>query len=139
MGCHIMIGKVQSLKFKKLSFAFTLIELLVVMAVIAVLLTIALPKYFGSVEKSKEAALQQDLSIMREAIDKYYGDTGKYPTNLEDLAARHYLKKIPIDPITESAETWVVIPPLDSTKGRVYDVKSGSDLKASNGKPYLEW
>lgn len=139
MESHIMIGKVKSLKFKKLSLAFTLIELLVVMSVIAVLLTIALPKYFGSVEKSKEAALLQDLSVMRDAIDKYYGDTGKYPANLEDLAAKHYLKKIPIDPITESATTWVSIAPADLKKGNIYDVKSGSTLKASNGQLYSEW
>jgi general secretion pathway protein G len=139
MGCHIVIGKVKNLKFKKLSLAFTLIELLVVMAVIAVLLTIALPKYFSSVEKSREAALQQDLSIMRDAIDKHYGDTGKYPTSLEDLATRHYLKKIPVDPITESAATWVAISPKDITKGNIYDVKSGSTLKASNGQLYSEW
>ncbi|WP_292842963.1 type II secretion system protein [Methylotenera sp.] len=123
----------------KLGFGFTLIELLVVMAVIAVLLTLALPKYFGSIEKSKEAALQQDLSVMRDSIDKYYGDTGKYPKSLEDLAIKHYLKVIPVDPITESAETWVTFPPAEVSKGNVYDVKSGSNLKSSTGKPYSEW
>lgn len=136
MEWHIVNGNFR--KFK-LNLAFTLIELLVVMAVIAVLLTIALPKYFGSIEKSKEAALRQDLSIMRDAIDKYLGDTGKYPIHLEDLATKHYLKKIPVDPITESAETWVTIPAQDITKGNIYDVKSGSTLNASNGKPYSEW
>ena len=76
---------------------------------------------------------------MRDAIDKYYGDTGKYPANLEDLAAKHYLKKIPIDPITESATTWVAIAPADLKKGNIYDVKSGSTLKASNGQLYSDW
>lgn len=135
-----MNGKFRDLKFvNKFSFAFTLIELLVVMAVIAVLLTIALPKYFGSVEKSKEAALRQDLSIMRDSIDKYFGDTGKYPMILEDLATKHYLKKIPIDPMTESAETWQVISSADISKGNVYDVKSGSNLNSSSGQPYSDW
>jgi len=125
--------------YAKYSFAFTLIELLVVMAVIAILLTIALPKYFHSIDKSKEAALIQDLSIMRDSIDKFYGDTGKYPNSLEDLAIGHYLKKIPVDPITESADTWVTVPPAESTKGNVYDVRSGSVLKAINGEQYSNW
>ena len=118
---------------------FTLIELLVVMAVIAILLTIAMPKYFSSIDKSKEAALREDLNIMRDAIDKYYGDSGKYPMNLQDLADKSYLKKIPIDPITESAETWVAVPPQDFAKGNVFDVKSGSNLKSLNGQLYSEW
>ena len=139
MECRIVTGNFIHSKFVKLDKGFTLIELLVVMAVIAVLLTIAVPRYFGSIDKSKEAALQQDLNIMREAIDKYYGDTGKYPANLEDLAIRHYLKKVPIDPVTESDTTWVVISPADTTKGIVYDIKSGSSLKASDGKSYSEW
>lgn len=134
-----MNGKQLILKSKHLNLAFTLIELLVVMAVIAVLLTIAVPKYFGSIERSKEAALKEDLSIMRDAIDKYFGDTGKYPKNLEDLATNHYLKVIPVDPITESASTWVVIGAVDPSKGNVYDVKSGSNLNARNGQPYSEW
>jgi general secretion pathway protein G len=139
MECRIVNGKKISAKFLKVEFAFTLIELLVVMAVIAVLLTIATPKYFGSIDKSKEAALQHDLSVMRDAIDKFYGDTGKYPTQLEDLATKHYLKKIPIDPITESDSTWTVTPPSDTNKGYVYDVNSGSNLTASDGKLYSEW
>lgn len=136
-----MSGEFKNLRLHnhKFSFAFTLIELLVVMAVIAVLLTIALPKYFGSIEKSKEAALRQDLSIVRDSIDKYFGDTGKYPMSLEDLATKHYLKKIPIDPMTESAETWQVISSPDITKGNVYDIKSGSNLNSSSGQPYSEW
>ena len=137
MGYPIVSGNARSsFKFGN---GFTLIELLVVMAVIAVLLTLALPKYFSSIEKSKEAALQQDLSVMRESIDKYYGDTGKYPMSLEDLAIKHYLKVIPMDPITESAGTWVTFPPADTSKGKVYDVKSGSNLKSSTGTVYSEW
>lgn len=118
---------------------FTLIELLVVMAIIAVLLTLAVPRYFHSVDKSKEAVLQQSLATMRDAIDKYYGDTGKYPDTIEDLITQKYLRKLPIDPITESATTWVTIPPEDAEKGNVYDVKSGAEGKSRDGTPYSEW
>lgn len=122
-----------------ISRGFTLIEMLVVMAIIATLLTIALPRYFGSVDKSKEAALRQDLSVMREALDKYYGDTGKYPDALDDLVSKRYLRAIPVDPLTESSTTWVVIPPEDSSKGGVYDLKSGASGTDVNGTPFSQW
>ena len=118
---------------------FTLIELLVVMAIIAVLLTLAVPRYFGSLDRSKEAVLREDLYQLRDAIGKYYGDKGKYPESLETLAAEKYLRKIPVDPITESATTWVVVAPEDPQKGGVYDVKSGAQGKSSDGSVYTEW
>ena len=118
---------------------FTLIELLVVMAIIAVLLTLAVPRYFGSLDKSKEAVLREDLFQLRDAIGKYYGDKGKYPESLEALATEKYLRKVPVDPITESATTWVVVAPEDPQKGGVYDVKSGAQGKSSDGSVYSEW
>jgi general secretion pathway protein G len=118
---------------------FTLIELLVVMAIIAVLLTLAVPRYFGSMDKSKEAVLKEDLFQLRDAIGKYYGDKGKYPESLETLATEKYLRKVPIDPITESATTWVVVAPEDPQKGAVYDVKSGATGKATDGSTYSDW
>jgi general secretion pathway protein G len=118
---------------------FTLIELLVVMSILAMLLTLAVPRYFRSVEKSKEAVLRQDLSTMRDAIDKYYGDMGKYPDSLEDLAIKKYLRSIPLDPITESNLSWVVVPPENVEKGSVYDVKSGAQSKALDGSEYQNW
>jgi len=118
---------------------FTLIELLVVMAIIAVLLTLAVPRYFGSMDKSKEAVLKEDLFQLRDAIGKYYGDKGKYPESLEALATEKYLRKVPVDPITESATTWVVVAPEDPQKGAVYDVKSGAQGKATDGSVYAEW
>ena len=119
--------------------AFTLIELLVVLAIIATLLTIALPRYFGSVEKSKEAVLRENLYVTRDAIGKYYADKGKYPESLEALAGDKYLRNLPVDPITESNSTWVIVPPEDLKKGAVYDIKSGAPGTASDGKPYSEW
>jgi general secretion pathway protein G len=118
---------------------FTLIELLVVMAIIATLLTLTLPRYFNSVSKSKETALHQDISILREALDKYYGDTGKYPETLDDLVTKHYLRGIPPDPITGTTQTWTIIPPDDSTKGGIYSVKSGAPGNAEDGTAYAEW
>jgi general secretion pathway protein G len=119
--------------------AFTLIELLVVMAIIATLLTLAAPRYFGSVDKSKEAVLRQDLATLRESLDKYYGDTGRYPDALEELVTKKYLRNIPVDPITESNATWVVVPSGDPAKGMVYDVKSGAQGQATDGSPYGNW
>ena len=119
--------------------AFTLIELLVVMAIIAVLLTIALPRYFHSLDKAREAVLKADLGQMRVAIDQYHADRGKYPDRLEDLVDKKYLRSIPPDPITESTSTWVVIPPSDSDLGQVYDIKSGAQGAALDGSQYGDW
>lgn len=118
---------------------FTLIELLVVLAVIAVLLTLALPRYFGSIDKSKEAVLKENLYQLRDAIGKYYADKGKYPETLEALASDKYLRKVPIDPVTESAATWIVVAPTDPQKSGVYDVKSGAPGKALDGTEFSTW
>ena len=118
---------------------FTLIELLVVMAIIALLLSLAIPRYFGSLERSKEAVLREDLFQLRDAIGKYYGDKGKYPESLDALASEKYLRKVPVDPITESTPTWVIVSPEDPQKGGVYDVRSGAQGKASDGSVYAEW
>ncbi len=118
---------------------FTLIELLVVLAIIALLVSIAAPRYFNSVEKSKETVLKQDLSTMREALDKFYGDTGSYPAVLDELISKKYLRNLPVDPITESATTWVTVPPDDSDKGGVFDVHSGAPGNGRDGTPYASW
>lgn len=118
---------------------FTLIELLVVLAVLATLLSIAVPRYFNSIDKSREAALRQDLAVMRDAIDKYHGDRGVYPETLEDLVTNRYLRGIPVDPITETSESWQIVPPPEGEKGAVYDVKSGAQGAARDGSNYAEW
>lgn len=118
---------------------FTLIELLVVMTIIALLLTIAVPRYFGSVDRAKESVLRENLATLRESLDKYYADTGKYPATLDALVEQRYLRSIPIDPVTDSARTWVTIPPSDPQKGGVYDVKSGARDKARDGTAYGDW
>jgi general secretion pathway protein G len=118
---------------------FTLIELIVVMLIIAMLASLAVPRYFGSVQKSKDAVLKEDLTLMREALDKFYGDNDKYPAALEELVSRKYLRSIPRDPVTESATTWITVPPEDPEKGIVYDVHSGAEGNAADGSPYKEW
>jgi general secretion pathway protein G len=119
---------------------FTLIELLVVLAIIATLLTLTLPRYFTSVDKSKEVVLRENLHVTRDALSKYYGDKGKYPESLETLVQERYLRSVPFDPITESRTTWVIVPPEDPQKGGgVYDVKSGAQGKASDGTLFSEW
>jgi len=118
---------------------FTLIELLVVFAVIATLLTLALPRYFGSLDKSKEAVLKENLYQMREAISRYYADKGKYPQSLETLVDEKYLRKLPLDPVTESAATWIVVQPADPEKGGIYDVRSGAPGRSPAGTEYAEW
>ena len=118
---------------------FTLIELLVVLAIIATLLTLTLPRYFTSVQKSKETVLKENLYVTRDAIGKYYADKGKYPESVEALATDKYLRSVPVDPVTERADTWIVVPPEDPKKGGVYDLKSGAPGKASDGTLYSEW
>jgi general secretion pathway protein G len=119
---------------------FTLIELIVVLTVLALLLTIAVPRYFSHIEHAKEATLRQDLSVMRDAIDKFHGDKGRYPDQLDELVSARYIRTIPVDPITESASTWRVVPPTDTeAKGAVYDIKSGADGNSADGTPYSEW
>lgn len=118
---------------------FTLIELLVVLAIIATLLTIAVPRYFNSLENSKEAALRQSLAVMRDAIDHHRGDLGRYPDSLEDLVTRRYLRSVPTDPITGQADSWVLVPPTEADKGRLRDIKSGATGNARDGTPYESW
>ena len=118
---------------------FTLIELLVVLAIVSTLLTLAVPRYFSSLQKSKEVVMRENLWIMRDALDKHFSDVGRYPDQLQDLATKKYLRAVPIDPLTETSTTWRVIPPDDPEKGGVYDVKSGAEGIATGGMAYSEW
>ena len=118
---------------------FTLIELLIVLAIVAVLLTIAVPRYYASLDRSKEAVLKENLYQLRDAIGKYYADKGKYPQTLESLASDKYLRKVPLDPITDSASTWLVVSPDDPQKTGVFDVRSGAPGKALDGSEFSTW
>ncbi len=118
---------------------FTLIELLVVMAIIAMLLSLSIPRYFGHVEKAKESVLRQDLAQMRDAIDKYFGDVGHYPESLDEIVTKKYLRKVPLDPFTDRADTWVIVAPDNKDAGKVFDVKSGATGHARDGSLYATW
>jgi len=115
---------------------FTLIELLIVLAVIALMLTIALPQYFHSIDASKEKVLAENLHVTRDAIDKFYGDVGRYPESLQELVDKHYLRSLPLDPVAGSMDDWRIVRPDEQSLGNVYDIKSGATGKDREGKPY---
>lgn len=115
---------------------FTLIELLMVLAIVSLLMTLALPQYFHSIDVSKERVLAENLHVTRDAIDKFYGDVGRYPDSLDELVDKHYLRAMPFDPITDSATTWVIVPPDEPLPGKVYDLKSGAPGATLDGQAY---
>jgi general secretion pathway protein G len=116
--------------------AFTMIEMLIVMAIIALLLTLSLPKYFQGVDRSKEAVLMENLRSTRDVIDKFYSDNGRYPEALSELVEKKYLRALPVDPVTGSTLTWIVIPPEPPYKGQVYDIKSGARGATRAGRAF---
>src|ERR1700682_732694 len=118
---------------------FTLIELLIVMAIIGTLLSIAVPRYFHSLQHARETVLKQDLSILREAIDKYYADLNQYPHTLADLADKRYVRAIPVDPFTKLADTWTLVASEDPDHAGVRDIHSGAADLASDGTPVAGW
>jgi general secretion pathway protein G len=119
--------------------AFTLVELLVVMAIVALLLSIAVPRYTHSVEQSKETMLRANLAVTRHLLDQFYEDNGKYPDSLDDLVNSKYVRRLPVDPITGSGSSWVAVAPPDPAQGGVYDVHSGAPGNGLDGTPYGEW
>lgn len=118
---------------------FTLIELLVSLAIIALLLSLVGPRYFSNVTRAEETTLKHNLATLRDAIDKHYADSGKYPAALADLVQKKYIRTLPVDPVTQSTSTWVLVPPEDPQKGGVFNVKSGAPGYARDGTPYGEW
>ncbi len=117
---------------------FTLIELLVVLAIVALLAAIVSPTYFRSVSRARETSLRTSLSVMRDAIDKFAGDLGRYPESLAELVARHYIRAVPVDPVTGRSDSWTETPPPGDavvTEG-VADVHSGAQGKDVDGRPY---
>lgn len=122
---------------------FTLLELMIVMAIMGILITIAQPSLKQSIVKAKESVLKEDLFQLREAIDQYYADNGKYPDQLEELInsddlSRSYLRGIPIDPFTKSGD-WITVAPVEGEEGGVFDVHSASPLIAIDGSAYNTW
>lgn len=118
---------------------FTLIELLVVLAVLAVLAGIVTPMYLDRVDDAREAVLRQNLVGLRHAIDQFYRDKGRYPNGLAELVEQRYLRAIPEDPITQRADTWVILSPKPGETTLVFDVKSGAPGRAKDGTDYQQW
>jgi general secretion pathway protein G len=119
---------------------FTLLELMVVVSIVGILATLAVPSYRMSVLKAREAVLHEDLFVMRDMMDKYYADHGQYPANLPELVEKDYLRKLPVDPFTETSDSWVEMYATGAEgDSGVYDVHSGSDRVALNGTSYNEW
>jgi general secretion pathway protein G len=112
---------------------FTLIELMVVMVLIALLLTIAVPRYFGTVDNGKLSVQRQNIAAIRDAIDHFYGDLGRYPEPLEELVDKRYLRSVPVDPVTEQPN-WIIVVPTNTDQTGVYDIKAaGSKNSAGAG------
>jgi general secretion pathway protein G len=118
---------------------FTLIELLIVMAIIGTLLSIAVPRYFRSLQHARETVLKQDLMILREAIDKYYADLNLYPETLPALAEKRYIRAVPVDPFTKLADTWTLVPSDDPDHAGIRDVHSGAADVASDRTAVASW
>ncbi|MGB6744864.1 MAG: type II secretion system protein [Terracidiphilus sp.] len=123
---------------------FTLIELLIVMTIIAILATLAIPRFVGAVKAAREAVLREDLHVMRDSIDSYTMDKQKAPQSLDDLIQNGYLREVPVDPMTHSKDTWVTdtsdaMYSIDQTEPGITDVHSGSDDTGADGQPYSSW
>ncbi len=118
---------------------FTIIELLVVLAAMALLLSIAAPTYLQHLDNARDVTLKQNLRHVREAIDQFHADQGRYPANLAELAAKRYLRAVPVDPVTERSDSWVVVAPAKPAAGALYDLRSGAPGKARDGTAYASW
>ena len=134
----------QSLRRSAADGGWTLIELLVVISLVMILASLALTQYRNSIRSAKEAVLRSNLFLMREAIDQFYADKGKYPDSLDALVSERYLRAVPKDPITDSSDSWQTVqadpePGSISASAGIYDVKSGSNDTASDGSRYADW
>jgi general secretion pathway protein G len=123
---------------------FTLVELMIVMAIIGVLAVVAIPSYVGAIRQAREAVLKEDLHVMRSAIDSFTADKQKAPQTLQDLVTDGYLRSIPVDPMTRTAETWQTetseaLSSVDQSDPGINDVHSGSQESGSDGQPYSAW
>lgn len=117
---------------------FTLVELLLVLFVVALLASLVAPVVTGTIHQARESALKEDLHIMRKALDDFYTDNGRYPESLKQLVEKRYMRKIPVDPFTDSATTWVEVKGQEKDTG-VMDVRTGSEEKAADGVAYRDW
>lgn len=127
-------------KPKKIRCGFTLVEMLVVLVLVALLASIATPIVTGSIQRAKEAALREDLLVLRRAIDAFYADKGRYPPDLQTLVDARYIRAVPPDPLTEKTDSWSLVfdEAQDGERG-VIDVHSADEGHAHDGSAYNEW
>ena len=118
---------------------FTLIELLVVMAALGLLLAIATPRYVEHVDRTREAVLRHNLKQVRDVIDRFRADRGRYPQTLQELVSTRYLRELPIDPMTDRTDSWTPVAPADGSGGGLVDIRSSAHGTASDGSPYATW
>ncbi len=116
-----------------------MIELMVALVILATILSLAVPRYFNNLDAATEAVLREDLHILRDAIDKFYADTGKYPEALDDLVKQRYMRAIPVDPYTKSSRSWVAVPPADLSQGAIFDIHSAAPNRARDGSWFKDW
>lgn len=124
---------------RKAQGGFTMIELLVALAIIGLLVSVAAPRYFGNVDRTKEDVLREDLYVLRNALDHFYSDRNVYPATLDDLVKERYLRNLPVDPFTQSANSWVAAPPADASLGGVADIHSGALGTGRDGTRLKDW
>jgi general secretion pathway protein G len=129
------------MRMEKRKLGFTLIELIVVMAIVALLASVAAPRYFSSLDKARANSLRSSLQVMRGAIDHFVADKARYPESLQELVDAHYLRQIPEDTLTGSRNSWVALapPPDTETPGAVFDVRSGMAGRSPDGSLYADW
>jgi general secretion pathway protein G len=132
MDHYMLIGK-------RKNKGFTLIELLIVLAIISLLAGLAVPFYFNSMAKAREAALQHDLILIRKALDDFYTDNDRYPKSLMDLVTGKYLRKIPKDPFTDRNDSWIIEADDSQSDGGISDVHSAAQGKSLSGENYEDW
>lgn len=132
-------GEVLGLPSRSRRRGFTLIELLVVLAVLAILASIVAPQYLDRVDDARETVLRQNLVGLRQAVDLFFRDKGRYPKELKELVDQRYIRAVPEDPITQRTDTWVLVPSVSGQAGSVFDVKSGSTERARDGTPFAQW
>lgn len=118
---------------------FTLIEMLVVLTIVALMLTIALPRYFGSLDKSRDIALQENLKVLRISLDRFNADKGRYPETLEELVEKKYLRSVPVDPVTESPTSWILVTATDPDTTGIVDIQSGASGSNKEGRAYASY
>ena len=143
-GVHARVSGAPLRRLARRQRGFTLIELLVVITMISILAAMGVVQYRNTVRRTEEATLKKDLFEMRDLIDQYYADKGKYPSSLDTLVSDGYMRKIPVDPITKTADSWQTLnaepdPANPSAEPGVYDVKSGAQGTSLEGSAYADW